>query len=849
MRPWSRSLLPLVAAALGLLSCNACYDVDRPLAYPCDPDAGRDADGGSLDGGARKSSDGRWLDPQCHEGFRCGLEGRCHPTGPDAGAPWRCSDDSWCEDDWRCGPDGVCVDARLEFPPPEDAGAARPPELVPPGDWVAPPALLAANASSGAPLGDGCGHLEQAFTLSWVEGGTLRKAALAFHPDRLPAWWDEACDGGSAPTLGGYDTGRASAPLAETPVQLLDLGAQTVALLDGGAVVRWRWQGQGALRDAAALPAHAGLAPRALRANANATCLAGFDDATLAFWRDPADGGLWEKGGLHALPRPSPLDVYVWADAPGPGPCLAVVAWPDAVMRLEPSCPDGGAGPCLVDLDGAGSGCLPAGTSLAGLRGMAVADPFGVPRVSAALLLQGDAGVQAWTTLLDGAGTSRCAAAVSTRCAGELGDVRAFEEFNDLELLPVASQPIFVGTVQRCRAPDGGWGRAERAYGGASNDLFPRLQDTLSWAQEGVRPLPGAGLGGVEVDGRGRAWFALDQELAAYPAFPDRVPLAVLGSAAAPVVVLGDSIASPQRGAHGGLWTYARDAGWSHVGAPTGLGLLVGAVPSDDLVLRRLSDPVTGLLGSLWVTSTVLGGVEDLRLVARLQDPALARGPFLGTALQVGGTRRLVVAAFDTLTSAPLTSGTRIEPGGTPDLYRAPALEPHLVLSGRSPITALAARSSAPDAGVQWAELLAAADNRLFRVSPGDGVRGWAAAEVPLPGAAPVAVWYEQGVGRVGQADGTVRSLPSRIALAPPLPAAESDDPPGFVLACGRTFATRGGALFTLEVPPGALVGAWTEVPLPGRSGSALRAFDRPDGVLVFDQEATLWRLTWEGCR
>jgi hypothetical protein len=68
-----------------LAGCPAAVDLSTPRDYPCTPDAG---------------------DAQCPPDMRCGLEQRCHLRGFPA--PYACASDADCELDWRCGLNGIC---------------------------------------------------------------------------------------------------------------------------------------------------------------------------------------------------------------------------------------------------------------------------------------------------------------------------------------------------------------------------------------------------------------------------------------------------------------------------------------------------------------------------------------------------------------------------------------------------------------------------------------------------------------------------------------------------------------------------------------------------------------------
>ena len=92
-----------LGGALVASTLVACTGLDLSgREYPCIPDAGPNGDYYFYAS----------ADPQCPAGWRCGLEGFCHPR--DAGAAYTCVTDLNCEGGWRCSSDGVCVDASLD---------------------------------------------------------------------------------------------------------------------------------------------------------------------------------------------------------------------------------------------------------------------------------------------------------------------------------------------------------------------------------------------------------------------------------------------------------------------------------------------------------------------------------------------------------------------------------------------------------------------------------------------------------------------------------------------------------------------------------------------------------------
>ena len=75
-------LSSLAVVVLGAPLGCANVELETPRAYPC-------ADEGEAD--------------ECPEGWRCGLDKRCHDTAVPAA--YLCTSDDHCEGGWRCGAD------------------------------------------------------------------------------------------------------------------------------------------------------------------------------------------------------------------------------------------------------------------------------------------------------------------------------------------------------------------------------------------------------------------------------------------------------------------------------------------------------------------------------------------------------------------------------------------------------------------------------------------------------------------------------------------------------------------------------------------------------------------------
>jgi hypothetical protein len=116
----------------------------------------------------------------------------------------------------------------------------------------------------------------------------------------------------------------------------------------------------------------------------------------------------------------------------------------------------------------------------------------------------------------------------------------------------------------------------------------------------------------------------------------------------------------------------------------------------------------------------------------------------------------------------------------------------------------------------------------------------WSADEVTVPDGERIAVWLDGQAGRLGYADGTVLSLPSRVTLSQPL--ASGGPVVQYAQLCGQPFALAQGGLFRLGAD-----GVWKPEPLPSLGPD--RAYDtgridiEGDSLLVSTGGGTLVRL------
>jgi hypothetical protein len=232
------------------------------------------------------------------------------------------------------------------------------------------------------------------------------------------------------------------------------------------------------------------------------------------------------------------------------------------------------------------------------------------------------------------------------------------------------------------------------------------------------------------------------------------------------------------------------------------------------------------------VTAPGDGGQAVVFTLPALVD--LRQGPFHGERHAINGRQSLVVSAFDSFLAG--------------EIGRDRDLPVRLVPNARGAITSFDFDPSPPDAGTLL-DGYAIAQARLFHITVETPLR-WLSNEVPLSiRGEPRTVWLDQGRGRVAYGDGRVFSLPSRVLVAPQLP----EVPPqasDFAFACGHAFALGRRGLYRLDTIGSAPQGAWTPVDLdgvvagaaadPGWEGGALHAVEEPG-------ERALYVLTAHG--
>lgn len=805
--------LLLVAALSG---CPETVDLKTGRFYACSRDGGAD---------------------QCSTGWRCGLEGYCHPS---TGAAWLCDDDSDCDGVWRCGTEGACVnptqDALVQRSWPNPATELVSPRFVPSKIDVAAVSAYASlidrcnfeypPSSNRYPY---CGEgLDE--SISFASGGKLVQALRMQQTlERLLPDADAGVfqldDGGVAP--------RQSVTFADlpfTPTSLAVHRLRTFALDPAGRMYEMDATLGGGPSTLTLVPFQAPppFAPNALKVE-HGNFIAPKAPLLVAY----------ERGGTR-------LVVYSLADGTSSG-----------VMALPPSITGG----AITDVE---MWDVPASLILTTSNGLwsATRDSSGftyrdggtnalrpefVPMPALAkepdggitnLQAQGYLPIRTWVFDRPNNDDSRYQYILveSVKGSGPTAVHRVSEGGwdygtppSDYQLDPpldaidcdpgdavaaVEVHDLFSDEelVVTCRQP-----------GGTRPDILKRVTGVFGCRLgcEVPQVTPDAGVGTTFItsgysrsgwsDAHGRLYFD-EYGIGLNTLTMDRAPSVVVGG-------------------RGGLeaWTSSDrllpGAATEHF-VEGGAGLVQALGPEWYAPPR-----VGGIRGlSSWriqdadpvpvVTAPAPGGRAVIFTLPDLSD--LRHGPFQGEASVVNGRAGMVVAAFDTLLSG--------EQG------RDRELQVRVVPNARAAIASFDLGVASADAGVLL-DGYAIAQARLFHITA-ETVLRWLSDEVPINvRGEPRSVWLDQGRGRVGFGDGRVFSLPSRVLVAPQLPeiAPEVSD---FGFVCGHAFALGRRALYRLDTSGGGLLGNWVKVDLdavvagaaadPGWEGGALHAVEEP---------------------
>jgi hypothetical protein len=183
--------------------------------------------------------------------------------------------------------------------------------------------------------------------------------------------------------------------------------------------------------------------------------------------------------------------------------------------------------------------------------------------------------------------------------------------------------------------------------------------------------------------------------------------------------------------------------------------------------------------GHLVVVEDPTGPVTRLRFGPRLVDgrreavSRVLRGEAVATF--DGGLVSMVVAADDSLYFVPAPAETNRAPGLLGDV--APVLTPEPSTLIRS--LALERTALGTDGVTRMRGYLVTARN-VYEFKLGGAPLRWTATPLPLSGAEPLEVWFDNprgGLARAGYRDGTIFSIPGGFQLTEPLPANDAGIP------------------------------------------------------------------------
>jgi hypothetical protein len=778
----------LAALTVGGAGCNACLDV-RPEAYPCDPDAGDQTS-------------------QCAPGWRCGLIGRCHATGPDAGAPYACLSDLDCEANWRCSAAGICANPTSELLGNTYSGPLTM-DLLNPLVLPGPPLLFA--TSSGR---NGTEQVQAYFSL--LDGGILDETLFTFPSDGgAVIRSDLQVPVGPATALAAPSTNRAYV--------LVDGGLLSVGLTGNG-----NWfiplPGAVALRhvdpggQAAVLIQDAGyLLAGALPSTVQSLTLGGacaedqVQDLQMVLANVPPNSGFFGRQCLLAV---SPSGVFY-------------ANYDTTAQFLAPS--DGGTGVSPVPywtqftgLPGNGCGAPTAQETVQGLfpsyEGMGVALSDGGVSEAALVAFDGlttDAGL--WLGCTPG-----------QPCCGRLGQVAirpcaVCQGLRLAEVRPVVTTPTPVMSV-RCVDDSAGhsyWFQISSGQvGGSCGEPFPLFSQASLFFDDVIydAALPQA----VTYAGaHGGIWLGSPNRPDETPYLLDEVPISFFETNAG-IQASGLSRTFDSTGSNvevQDFWTYAPGLGMLLSQQRVGTGEYVGAVQNE---------PAWAVQENL--TTIDLDAPPGYEEVASPAQVFATSVPYTARVIATpDGGSELVVTSFDTLYSADVT--VRVAGSNSPTPSR---LRSRLVPLAGNPFQSLVLIP--PDGGVLldddgnpvFARGYAVTQARLFEVTA-SSEQQWTANAIDVPTGQPQGLWREGDQVRLGLADGRVYSLPSLVPLAPGLP----EIPPlasGFAQVCSEGFALGQAGVYRLLADPGGSgTGTWS--PLDGGGIFSVDAF-APGGAI-----------------
>lgn len=854
----------LLAALAAVVSCKACVTLDRPLGFPCNPDASMA--GSECPTSFRCGLEGRChardagaaypchADSDCEGPWRCGLERVCHER--DAGAAYACETDEDCEAQWRCGPAKRCVDATFDALVLPDAGfGAADTRLLFPN---VPSGSGAVGSSQGAQLSvvgtGGCRFDFDARSYSWERDGVLTKHVdfpdgFALVPPGLPMGME--C--GNLPRLLHTISGSTQVP--GPVVALADALTETAVLLADGQLCRQRFSpSTGTIRRLECVapfqrgpPSHLRGTAFGLQVEPNPGYLAWSNDAV---WWMPSDAGI--AAGPFTIPGGVILDALATETGSGMG----LIAFTSDALHLarwdgtDFVSPDGGLGTWGVQ-----SSTFPVGAS-----------PHRAlhQRGDRIFITSGDTTVVADrnpmmtnTLLLDfGPAQWRQLPFVTLRTCANDGNT-------DLTLAPSeAFQQL--GVISRCASDAGrlggrvpmktsAWNTQLLVPVGPLDNYSAAPSSPQAWFFSApTRTGSGHPDATVWADALGHLWSVDDHAQVLNALVPDR-PVSWVGGDSRLIKVGTAAINWAQEKAgelgtgflNGGNWNVSPDGGFE-AGFISGPILRVGAVRG------ALEADVLVLPPALFARGVLVGDFS--RLYATSNDTDTVRAPLDISLLQRGARRHLLWRSLDTVWLVTLEEGP--PPGFEPGrLEQLPQPQRRLTPLVGQAITSMA--WSPAVAADRFLDGYLVAGSRLFSFSALNE-RVWRNDEVIVGRDEPVDVFFDRGRARVGLRDGSLWSLPSRVQLAPAFLTAEGLAQ-GFANVCGQTLAVSASNVLRLEwdatqslgtwkplaLPPGVVATSATPGPAPFAS-SRLMTLDR-DALLVHDN-GVAWRISFGGC-
>lgn len=705
---------------------------------------------------------------------------------PDIGLPFVCTTDEQCAQGWRCGLEGRCVDSRAEALRADAQAGALSKVLVSPAPGPAPE--LFSSGDQVKPLA-----FEDAYQLfAEVKDGGLETVMLF-------ANWQPQFDAGHGPAV------RSFLPLTTQPVSSLGVAGTRAYLLDraGLGVFDWsldggalrRATGGGSLRGQMRVYGHApndvgparvfGIEARSYWVYdpdgdlVQTSTIRGMDGGALALYdvvagdEQQGNANYYDLGFLLAATEEGLYGAYFDG-----GTLPAPASWAPAQFRGFPNaqCPPQVGAPALraTRLDSWGPHeqnffyrtLLLWGAPIAGSADAGLHEPLGLMEYS------GYPPINAC-----GFGNNFFGFGVCSGCpeGDKLVDaISVRSSFNSIDATAITF----------CRAPNG----SQRAYRITTRlDVCTREEQSFEDADAFTLPTTPSHVPmgtTTQLGARGQRW-------------------SVTGSTSSPLTL--DMHPAPLFKNNQELWGIASvskgfaQTAFAHLqvdgvglvrsgGAPRAKANNVEVFPAGTVEgnLRWAFDnsylwnfngsdprPVASFSASVLDPQNQSSSTPRVAVLARTSD---------------GGTS-LVAAFSDKIAAADLTAA--LGDGGAPELALKFSPRPF------SPIRSLTALlpTQQADGGGSYVSGYALTETGLFFFAASSEQR-WRAQEVIISGDEPLEVWADRAAGRIGFADGTVVSLPSRVLLANGLPNGERAL--DFAQLCGQPFAISGSALYRL---------------------------------------------------